>query len=407
MSTEPDSRRAEIERLTQHPLIRGSEALCQLLRYLSDRSLNDPDTPVREHQIAADVFGRPSTFDPRTDSTVRVQTSRLRSKLTEYYATTGREDAWQIEIPKGSYSVVFHAQTKPEPPIVMPLQAAPVTPAPTITPEPVRRPWSSPVTIALALLAVLLGSWGILYLTLRTPDPGALGPATTWFWKGLLRGSEEPLVIFSNAEFVGRPETGIRYRKPGEPAATIFDQYTGVGEVFAIHDLDRIFNGLRHSYILNRGRLLNWDDAKGRELVFVGSPSENLPLRDLPVNRDFTFGRADSGPRAGDLGIENLRPRPGEQKIYLGSPNVPIAEDYAVLELGWTDITSRPVLLLAGTTTFGTEAAVEFACNEGKLREVRRRLNNPSDLPAFSAILHVQVRGGVPLDTTVVALRRD
>ncbi|MGH9638701.1 MAG: helix-turn-helix domain-containing protein, partial [Bryobacteraceae bacterium] len=75
--------------LVSHPLLHGSEALCNLLRYLVERSRQHPDHPAKEHQIATEVFGRPQSFDPRVDSTVRVQTSRLRSKLTEYYATAG------------------------------------------------------------------------------------------------------------------------------------------------------------------------------------------------------------------------------------------------------------------------------------------------------------------------------
>ena len=44
------------------------------------------------YQIATELFGRPSDFDPRLDSTVRVQTGRLRSKLAEYYAGPGDRD---------------------------------------------------------------------------------------------------------------------------------------------------------------------------------------------------------------------------------------------------------------------------------------------------------------------------
>jgi hypothetical protein len=377
--------------------MRGSEALCQLLRYLAERSLTDPSSPVREHQIATGVFGRADTFDPRTDSTVRVQTSRLRGKLSEYYATAGRLNPWHIEIPKGTYSVVFHPRPVAEP--------APLPPPPVPETAPGWRTRFAPLGIALILLLVLLAGWWTLYLTLR-PAEVLSHSATGWFWHGMLRGQEEPLAVFSNAEFVGRPETGIRYRKPGEVPGPIFDQYTGIGEVFAIHNLDRVFFDLHRHYMLKRGRLLNWDDTKGRDLIFVGSPSENLPLRQLPVNRDFVFSRADSGPRAGDLGILNFQPQPGEDKMYFGSPSIPIQEDYAVVELGWAGSSSRSVLLLAGTTTFGTEAAAEFVASEDKLRDIRQRLSDSPNLPSFSAVIHVQVQGGVALDSSIVAFRR-
>ena len=46
----------------------------------------------------------------------------------------------------------------------------------------------------------------------------------------------EPWLIFSNAAFVGRPETGMRYYNSAEDAKRqIWDHYTGVGEVLAVH----------------------------------------------------------------------------------------------------------------------------------------------------------------------------
>ena len=54
-----------------------------------------------------EVFDRPSSFDPRTDTIVRVEARRLRSKLKEYYETHGQHDAVLIEFPKGSYVPTF------------------------------------------------------------------------------------------------------------------------------------------------------------------------------------------------------------------------------------------------------------------------------------------------------------
>ena len=54
-------------------------------------------------------------------------------------------------------------------------------------------------------------------------------------------------MVYSNAKFVGRPETGLRYFKPNQDAGKqILDHYTGVGEVMAIHDLDQVFASLKH-----------------------------------------------------------------------------------------------------------------------------------------------------------------
>lgn len=395
-----------MQRLIRSPLLHGSEALCHLLQYLAEHALEGPQLPTKEYQIATEVFGRPANFDPRLDSTVRVQTSRLRSKLAEYYATAGAEDAWQIEIPKGSYSLIFKKravkEVEPPPPVVL---AAPL-------PAPVPRGLHAALWLlggaALASLAFLIFRPGRQMQTVPPPTPvrGALAD----FWHAAVPNSAPPLVVFSNAEFVGRPETGLRYRRPNESVPEgIFDHYTGVGEVIAIHGLDELFDRLGRKFLLKRGRLLNWDDTKDRDLIFVGSPSENEALRDLSLNRDFTFERPDGGPRRGDLGIHNLHPRAGEQEWYFCSRGQPMTEDYALIELANGSSAGQRVLLLAGTNTFGTQGAVEFVCSEDKAVTLMGALNRlgAKRLYRMSALLRVRVQGGVPLDSEIVALRRD
>src|SRR5215813_6304698 len=99
---------SEIERLVASHALHGSESLCKLLRYLAKQAVEHPGVPVKEYQIATEVFGRQPDFDPQLDSMVRVQVGRLRSKLAEYYSTEGANDTTIIEVPRGSYAVAYH-----------------------------------------------------------------------------------------------------------------------------------------------------------------------------------------------------------------------------------------------------------------------------------------------------------
>src|SRR5438552_15672786 len=101
---------AAIQRLAGSHVLHGSESLCKLLRYLAEHSLQNPGVPVKEYQIATEVFGRPADFDPHLDSAIRVQAGRLRVKLAEYYATEGARDHVLVELPKGSYALSFHVR---------------------------------------------------------------------------------------------------------------------------------------------------------------------------------------------------------------------------------------------------------------------------------------------------------
>src|SRR5215475_5663767 len=99
---------AEIERLVASHTLHGSESLCKLLRYLGKQAVEHAGVPVKEYQIATEVFGRQADFDPQLDSMVRVQAGRLRTKLAEYYNAEGAHDSLIIEIPKGSYALAVH-----------------------------------------------------------------------------------------------------------------------------------------------------------------------------------------------------------------------------------------------------------------------------------------------------------
>ncbi len=221
--------------------------------------------------------------------------------------------------------------------------------------------------------------------------------------------SETPWVIFSNAAFVGRPETGMRYRDPSRDSRDlILDHYTGVGEVLAVHELDRVFNQFNHPIEVKRGSLFTLDDAKKNDLIFVGSPAENLTLLDLPGSQEFVFRRLASTPHKGDLGIVNVHPEPGQPAVFYPSESTePLTEDYAIIALGHGLNPDRSVLILAGTTTIGTQAAVEYVCAKDSLEELLGKLGiQPgSELKPFEALLRVKVTRGVPVETQLVAVR--
>jgi hypothetical protein len=400
----------QVEKVAASTVLHGSESLCKLLRYLAHHAIEHPGTPVKEYQIATEEFGRPPDFDPAVDSMVRVQAGRLRSKLAEYYAGEGSSDAIRIDLPKGTYTLAFHKKDAASKSDRHPHPSAEIA-HPVI--EQVPRAWLLSVVVLSLLLA---GSLLALFLTRKTTPTAFAGDAKPapaafqTFWRPFLSGPEEPWVVFSNAAFVGRPETGMRYYNSArDPKNVIWDHYTGVGEVIAVHSLDQVFGLLHRNLRVKRGSLFSLDDAQNTDLIFVGSPSENLNLLEIPGTREFVFQRMPDGPRKGDLAVFNVHPQPGEQKSYLASPsNALLTEDYALLAFIPGLNPSRSVMIIAGTTTFGTQGAVEYACREKSVQELLLRLSvsDTGELKPFEALLHVKIAKGVPLETDLVSLRK-
>src|ERR1700686_2902460 len=87
----------QVERVLRSETLRTSEALRRLLRFLADKVLSGEADQLKEYSVAIDGLGKPSTYDARQDSTVRIQMGRLRRKLAEYYQTEGKDDPVVIE----------------------------------------------------------------------------------------------------------------------------------------------------------------------------------------------------------------------------------------------------------------------------------------------------------------------
>ena len=406
---------SEIDRLVASQTLHGSESLCKLLRYLGRHAVEHPGVPVKEYQIATEVFARQADFDPQLDSMVRVQAGRLRTKLAEYYNSEGAHDPLVVEIPKGSYAIAVHER----PGAVVSLNGEGAS-AHSVAGQRSSELAARTSQTVRALSVALIAAMAVISWLLWTRRDSAVSPASVSaaasipapieiFWNGFVRGPEEPWVIFSNAQFVGRPDKGMRYYDTAKDGKTpILDHYTGVGEVLAVHNLDMVFGALHRSLRVKRGSLFSLDDAKNNDLIFIGSPGENLTLLDIPSTREFTFQRKLEGARAGNMEIINAHPGGGEAASYMASPsNVPMTEDYAVVALVKAINPEHYELILAGTTTIGTQAAVEYVSRESYLRELlgRMKVSSPNDLKPFEAVIQVKVAKGVPVESSLVALR--
>ena len=103
-----DRVRDSLEKILKSRPFHQSETLTRFLRYVVEHALGKSGEKLKEYTLGVDVFGRGAEFDPRFDSIVRVEASRLRSRLAEYYAAEGKNDRVRIELPKGTYIPVFH-----------------------------------------------------------------------------------------------------------------------------------------------------------------------------------------------------------------------------------------------------------------------------------------------------------
>jgi TolB-like protein len=143
-----------LHRVMASEALAGSERLRALLQFVVTEEIRGRGERLKAYAIATQVLDRPSSFDPQTDSIVRVEIGRLRKALALHYATEGSGEPLRIMIEKGGYRPVFSTVEEPVRP---PAEHPPPGP-------PLRR--RALVALGLAALALVAGT-----LSWRPSDP--------------------------------------------------------------------------------------------------------------------------------------------------------------------------------------------------------------------------------------------
>src|SRR5579863_1524570 len=119
---------ASLEKILASPEFVNSERMSRFLAFLVDRAQQPEPRRMKEIEIGHAVFDRPVGYDPKNDSIVRVEATRLRKKLASYYNNDGRLDPVILRLEPGHYEIEFVPN--------------PATPLPATVEEPTpRRKW--------------------------------------------------------------------------------------------------------------------------------------------------------------------------------------------------------------------------------------------------------------------------
>ena len=115
--------REQLLRIVESELFVQGPRQSRFLTYIVDATLEGKADRLNQFAVGIEVFDRDESFDPSTDSIVRVEAGRLRAKLVEYYSRLGRNDTVVITLPKGGYGASFEFRSGP----AAPRQRAPRT----------------------------------------------------------------------------------------------------------------------------------------------------------------------------------------------------------------------------------------------------------------------------------------
>jgi serine/threonine-protein kinase len=192
--------REELDRILADFALSGAHRRRRLLRFLVEKTLDDPSEPLKESVIATEVFDREPGYDPQIDSVVRVEIGRLRARLSEYYEKPGANAPVRIEIPRGTYRPTFIFR-----------EAEVVQLSPSAPPVNKQSFWKPALAAVLALAAIVVAIavwWG------RASPPAAIAvlpflnlsgdPADNYLADGVSEELTETLAESSDLRVVAR-----------------------------------------------------------------------------------------------------------------------------------------------------------------------------------------------------------
>ncbi|HVZ18696.1 MAG TPA: hypothetical protein VG897_16370 [Terriglobales bacterium] len=415
----PNEIQSGLNHILRSETFRHSEQLRVLLSYLGQKSIEGQADELKEYSVGIDAMGKPESYSPRQDATVRIQTGRLRLKLEEYFRTEGASAPVIFELPKGGFKIVFRRRTKIPP---EPVQTAPASAPWTRDASILRR-----VCLALAiglLAATAAASYAFLS---RRPYVSTLA-ASVWnrdlleIWHPFLISGRPVTVALGTPLFVSFDGVPVRDSRMNEWQAGYLSptldrirralrstdvhpayQYNGFGETVGALRIFRLFLCRERDVSFRRANSLAWEDLRERDIVLLGSPKSIAHLkrfREVHTQLPFDIGQD---------AIVNYYPAQGEQATYPGaSPSdAPSYETYSLItRLPGTDGAGN-VMILGSPDTQGTLAAVEFVTSPSYAAELHRLLvRNRKALPdAYQVLINVTVRADGPLTMKPVTFR--
>ncbi len=426
MVLEVEAARAQVERIFQSKTFRSSDVLRHLLSYLADASLAGTADELKEYTVAVDALGKPSSYDPRQESAVRMQVGRLRQKLAEYYRTEGAQDTILVDLPKGGFRVVF----EPRKAVFEPAPAAESAAAEA----PARRRWQRrelALALGLAAAVALAAFFAVRFWQAdRSLARQAKNPEAAWtpdiqkLWEPIL-SSNRPLVVciatplsvlipgygflreFDVNDWSDVPKSkGIAALKEALHVNTVQPTfgYTGVGTATAALLLGQFLGARQKSLVMTRANLLSLPELMEENVVFLGPLTGDREIRALRVDQEILL-EPD--------GIRNLHPRPGEPSFI---PEGPGPAQHPGERRGGEDsmdtysLISRvpglrgkgEILSLSGNQISSVMAGAQALTDPSvaKMLVSKMRKSNGSIPRYFQVVLRVRSMDGVPTEIT-------
>ena len=297
-----DKRWALVLRIAASEEFRRSARLRDFLLFICKRTLQEHREEVHEQNIGFAVFGRRADYDPAEDNIVRVEARELRKRLEQYFAVRGKDEPFEIIIPKGAYVPSFEARNKKpwEAVLLSQPQASVVPNKPATSTNLIFSPsirWPARLlthsALGVLLVAMAFGFWQLAVnhkpQTLVVVSTGTVPAPQNILWSRLFDPSHETYLVASDATWyllkslVGREFSLDDYVSSGylsslnTPQLKIIaaGRYTDMADIIV---LTGILNATAPFHAITEirfARNISIEDLRSNNFVLLGSSASN------------------------------------------------------------------------------------------------------------------------------------
>jgi hypothetical protein len=404
----------------------------RFLRLICEYYLNGRASELNEYMIGCELYDRDESYNPALDPIVRVGAHGLRKRLEAYYKGEGKDDEIILEIPHGSYAPNFIRRA-----------------APQESSEPANGVSDAPALVAFIennskiLLNLLVLSLVIITITLAysntqlrrqtkaSAQSREMSGVFELVWGTFLKDGNPALLVMGNpsvyrfwhptdptslskmrvdltleeakvmGDTLGRERLVVN-NPPASKLMLAYDEYACLGEAIGLYRLAGLFNKMGKNLTLKQSRRLVSEDLKNHNAILFGKSWVKEWVGNAPIRKCFTTGPAAS------ISDQNLLP--GDEREYVAKYDEEtgkLIEDYALIVVKPGISERKTVMIVAGTRSEGTQAAVEYLTDENYLIDLNQRFHRTiGAFPKyFQVLLKVSVDNGIPTDISVIRVR--
>jgi hypothetical protein len=406
---------------------KGSHRSGKFLKYVVSRAVAGDFDSLKERAIGIEVFGRPPGYDTGTDAIVRVTASDVRKRLLQHYSRPGVNSEYRIGLPAGSYIPKITREPRPHPEdqllstVGVRVQDHSIATDSNRDSTSRRRVELVRFVLAVLLITALnLAAFVVAWRHLDRPGRIAVLP-----WSSILRSSGTTQIITSDPNIAEIQDiTGgeitlsdyANHKYVRDPSALTPEQrrFCDIvlrGDKASVVDtpiamsIGQLAQATSSKITVHGARNIQFSDLQSdTNFILLGSPRSN-PWSNLYNDRlDFRF---EFDPKSGREAIRNIRPRAGELPAYVGTaPGWATGQSYAIVALLKNLDQSGQVLLLAGQTAEGTEAAGKLVSDLPQLEATLKRCGvKASGSEHFEILLRLNILAGSPSNVDAVSCR--